>query len=275
MSDSTMSDANKTLLRTLCAASDRGDLATLADIMAPGALDHDPAGGAFPGVAALPVVTAPPGEQSSYLAAVISDGDRVAAVRRIHPLNGGRADSTAITWLRIASDRVAEHWGLLDTPAIQARLRGRGDYTAIPTQRTGDRMVPLGSASSTEENKSFMRSAMEMLDSGEYATFCALVDGHCVNHGASGGRRGWVRRLTWLREAFSDAEFVVLDQLAESDLVSGRYEFSARHTGDFAGIKPTGRAVSATAMDMARIRDGQIVEHWLVADVPSLLEQLA
>jgi predicted ester cyclase len=120
-----------------------------------------------------------------------------------------------------------------------------------------------------------MSSAMEMLDAGEADAFCSLVHEGCVTHAGQPAREGIRRRLDEFLRAFSDAQFAVVDQLAEGDLVSGRYEFSARHTGPWHGRAPEGRIVSVTVMDMARIRDGQIVEYWAVTDTASLRRQLS
>ena len=67
----------------------------------------------------------------------------------------------------------------------------------------------------------------------------------------------------------------VLHQLADDRLVMTHKIFSGRHTGELFGIPATGRDVRFAVMDVVRIADGQIVEHWGVVDVPSLMSQLA
>jgi SnoaL-like polyketide cyclase len=37
------------------------------------------------------------------------------------------------------------------------------------------------------------------------------------------------------------------------------------HTGDFFGQPPTGAPFEARGLDMVRVRDGQLVEHWAFA----------
>ena len=58
------------------------------------------------------------------------------------------------------------------------------------------------------------------------------------------------------------------------DLVSGRYTFRGRHTGDLMGMPATGNAFEVEAMDMIRVRDGKILEHWGLIDMPALMSQL-
>ncbi|MFJ8390901.1 ester cyclase [Streptomyces sp. NPDC094438] len=43
--------------------------------------------------------------------------------------------------------------------------------------------------------------------------------------------------------------------------------------GPWFGVPPSGRQVEFRAMDLVRYRDGQLVEHWAVADSLSLLRQ--
>ncbi len=74
--------------------------------------------------------------------------------------------------------------------------------------------------------------------------------------------------------AFDGFTVEVLDQLAEGDKVMTYKVFSGTHTGDFMGIDPTGNLVRFEVMDIVRISDGQIVEHWGLVDQLGLLRQL-
>lgn len=76
------------------------------------------------------------------------------------------------------------------------------------------------------------------------------------------------------RAAFADFAVEVHQQLAEGDRVMTYKTFSGTHTGEFHGIPPTGRAVRFDVMDIVRLQDGQIVEHWGVVDQLGLLRQL-
>jgi predicted ester cyclase len=48
--------------------------------------------------------------------------------------------------------------------------------------------------------------------------------------------------------------------------------YHGTHRGDFMGTAPTGR--SFDAMDIMRVRDGKITDHWGVSDAASLMRQL-
>ena len=74
--------------------------------------------------------------------------------------------------------------------------------------------------------------------------------------------------------AFTDFAADVVDQLADGDKVMTYKTFSGIHTGEFMGIPATGKRVQFAVMDIVRIADGQIVEHWGLVDQAGLLGQL-
>lgn len=72
----------------------------------------------------------------------------------------------------------------------------------------------------------------------------------------------------------SDPKFEIHDLIAEGDRVAARLTASARHTGTFMGLEPTGNRYSIDEIHVFRIRDGQLVEHWHAFDTMSLMRQL-
>jgi predicted ester cyclase len=56
--------------------------------------------------------------------------------------------------------------------------------------------------------------------------------------------------------------------------VTTRKTFRGTHRGEFLGIAPTGRSISFDAIDVVRIADGRIAEHWNVVDLMGLLQQI-
>jgi predicted ester cyclase len=72
----------------------------------------------------------------------------------------------------------------------------------------------------------------------------------------------------------SEARFEIHDLIAEGDLVAARLTSSAEHTGEFMGMKPTGKRYSIDEIHVFRIRDGKVTEHWHEFDRPGLMRQL-
>ena len=63
-------------------------------------------------------------------------------------------------------------------------------------------------------------------------------------------------------------------EVAEGDLVSHRWTFTGTHTGDLAGIPPTGRKVTISGTDTYRVRDGKIVDFYQDWDQLGMMQQL-
>ena len=75
-------------------------------------------------------------------------------------------------------------------------------------------------------------------------------------------------------KAFPDSQVTIDDMIAEGDQVVTKKTFSGTHTGDFVGIPATGKRVTLQFVDIMRLRDGKIVEHWNCLDQLSLMQQL-
>jgi predicted ester cyclase len=87
-------------------------------------------------------------------------------------------------------------------------------------------------------------------------------------------RTGMKRYLTDLRHSFSDLRFEVHENvgvLVEGDLVALRTIITGTHTGDYAGVAPTGKPIQTSASHIFRVRDDQLVEHWPVVDTYRIL----
>lgn len=74
--------------------------------------------------------------------------------------------------------------------------------------------------------------------------------------------------------AFPDAQLTVDDILVEGDRGMMRWTFHGTHQGELMGIPATGRQVTMTGIEVNRVRDGKIVEHWVEMDQLGLMQQL-
>jgi predicted ester cyclase len=85
---------------------------------------------------------------------------------------------------------------------------------------------------------------------------------------------GLKEHIQLAENAFPEYELVASLIVAENDLVAARCTFRGVHKGEFAGIQPTGKAVSIDLMIFYRIRDSRIAEHWMQMDSRGLIDQL-
>jgi predicted ester cyclase len=77
-----------------------------------------------------------------------------------------------------------------------------------------------------------------------------------------------------MAEAFPDLRMTEADSVREDDKVAFRWLLSGTHLGRFMGVVATGRRVEAMGIDIVRVADGEIAEHWGEYDVIGLLRQI-
>jgi len=103
-----------------------------------------------------------------------------------------------------------------------------------------------------------------------------LMDDNCVEHqfGMRGGKEGLKKAILSLANAFSNRQYELVRYSVNGDMVWVHYKSSGEHTGSFMGHEPTGKKFSIDVMDVVRIENGKIMEHWGVPDRFALLMQL-
>ena len=87
-------------------------------------------------------------------------------------------------------------------------------------------------------------------------------------------RDGVLGLFRMLRGRLPDLHAEIHDQLVDGDKVVTRKTFHGTHSGELMGIPPTGREVAFDVIDIVRVRDGMMVEHWNVVDTMALMTQL-
>jgi steroid delta-isomerase-like uncharacterized protein len=84
----------------------------------------------------------------------------------------------------------------------------------------------------------------------------------------------WVEFLSVFVEGFPDLHLEVLGSSADDGMVAQRILFTGTHTGSFRGLPPTGRKVRFSGLEINRMVDGRVAEHWFQLDAVTLFEQL-
>jgi steroid delta-isomerase-like uncharacterized protein len=124
-----------------------------------------------------------------------------------------------------------------------------------------------------------MRSAYERISAGDLAGFGELVADDFVEHdevpGVPPTKQGTFDYFRMLLTAFPDMRMDVEDLIANEDKTVARVKATATHQGEFMGVPPTGNRVEVQLIDIMRFNDaGLVCEHWGVADMLSLMQQL-
>jgi predicted SnoaL-like aldol condensation-catalyzing enzyme len=103
-----------------------------------------------------------------------------------------------------------------------------------------------------------------------------LMSDDYIEHqfGMPGGKEGLKKAILSLDRAFSNRQYKLINYCVKDDIAWVHYKSSGVHTGSFMGQEPRGKTFHIDVMDVARIENGKIVEHWGVPDRFALLMQL-
>ena len=131
---------------------------------------------------------------------------------------------------------------------------------------------------SVEENKALVQEFEDLINAKDLETALILFSTDYVDHtpsiGLPPGIEGARAFHSMQIAAFPDRRTTSLDMIAEGDKVVHRLVGECTHQGEFMGISPTGKRITWSCIDIWRIVHGKIVEHWVEADMMSLMQQL-
>lgn len=124
-----------------------------------------------------------------------------------------------------------------------------------------------------------MRSTYELINAGDIAGFGDLLADDFVEHQGAPGfpdtKEGTLAFFRALLDSFPDLHMEVEDLIADGDKTVARVTTTGTHRGDFMGIPPTGSSAGMQLIDIMRFDGaGRVCEHWGVADMLTLLQQL-
>jgi steroid delta-isomerase-like uncharacterized protein len=89
------------------------------------------------------------------------------------------------------------------------------------------------------------------------------------------GKAGFVAFFEKTFKAMPDFKYTIKKIVAEGDIVMAYCTSSGTHTGgEWLGLPPSGNRLDFDVVDIFRIQDGKIAEHWDVADSLKLFRQL-
>jgi steroid delta-isomerase-like uncharacterized protein len=133
--------------------------------------------------------------------------------------------------------------------------------------------------SQTRENKEAMRRfVMDCQGAGDLDLIDEMIAPDFVNHaevpGLPTGREGVKVLFGAFHHCFEGFHVVIHDQVAEDDKVATRKTFHGRHVNEFMGVPASGNDVAWDVIDIVRLEDGKLVEHWNVVDQLGLLRQI-
>lgn len=110
----------------------------------------------------------------------------------------------------------------------------------------------------------------------DFAALTSLMRDDYIQHNplVGQGSKGFQDFFEAWFEASPDFRFELKQIVSEGDKVWVYGTYSGTHQGDWLGIPATGNAYKFDAVDIFRVQDGKLAEHWDVLDVYTLFKQL-
>ena len=75
------------------------------------------------------------------------------------------------------------------------------------------------------------------------------------------GVEGAINHVLGVRRVFPDLVLTIENQISEGDWIATTLSATGTFTKEWFGMKPTGKPITFTAVDVDRIRNGKIIEH--------------
>lgn len=119
-----------------------------------------------------------------------------------------------------------------------------------------------------EDNKRLVRRLYEETDKQNFAALDEFFSADLIDHdpppipNLKPGLEGIKQAFRVFATAYPDGTHFIHDLIAEGDRVVVRVSGTGTQTGEFKGIKPTGKKVEMTGIVIYRIEGGKIVERW-------------
>ena len=118
----------------------------------------------------------------------------------------------------------------------------------------------------TSQNKNDMTMAEAM--------FTADFIDHSPFPGQTPDFAGFKVGMAEMRKSFPDINVKVERTVAQGDMLTWQFKISGTQLGAFMGAPASNKTFSIYSIDMLRIKDGKIAEHWGVFDAAGMMGQL-
>ena len=122
------------------------------------------------------------------------------------------------------------------------------------------------------------RNTEEVQGGGNFSVFEELFADDFVDHtpqpNTTPDKEGVRKLYGCIRAAFPDFHAEIHWQLVDGERVTTYKTYYGTHEGPFLGIAPTHRKIHFETVDVMRVRNGKITDHWGVGNLLFLMEQI-
>lgn len=129
-----------------------------------------------------------------------------------------------------------------------------------------------------QQNIEILTRALARLNAGDVEGYLEMYDRAVIFHGYGRylrpGIAGMRDYYNQLRAGFPDMRINQEDMIAEDEKVARRFVFYGTHKGEYMGVAPTRKFVSATGYMLLHFKNGKCTEVWHLTDGVTFLTQL-
>lgn len=114
------------------------------------------------------------------------------------------------------------------------------------------------------------------VNSGDASMLPAIFTEDYIQHSgrSQSGLAGQTANFHAVRAIFPDWHLVIEDRIFGDGKLVARNTFTGTQRGKFRGFEPTGKVVTIRTIDIWRIAEGKLAEHWDVVDFADVDRQL-
>lgn len=131
---------------------------------------------------------------------------------------------------------------------------------------------------SKDVNLATLGTFAEAVNTGNFDLFKEAVAAGCVDHdpapGQVAGPDGYRMFFSQMRTAFPDLKVAPEALVADDESIAIAYTLTGTHEGPLGGITPTGKKIKIRGAQVAKFKDGKMVERWGSSDQLGMLSQL-
>lgn len=124
-----------------------------------------------------------------------------------------------------------------------------------------------------------LRYFEEVWNQGKLEVLDDIMAANYINHSPGmpnppQGPAGLKPIILAIRQAFPDLKYVINNMVISEEQVAVHTTMHGTHQGEFFGLAPTAKLIEVDQMQIERIKNNQIVEHWRVTNDLALMQQL-
>lgn len=134
--------------------------------------------------------------------------------------------------------------------------------------------------SEEDKNKQIIQTYFqEVWNKGNVDVLDELLSTEYINHTPSTpnppkGAVGLKPIVLAIRKGFPDLHYEIKEIIATKDRVVARVVMTGTQSDTLFGIPPTGKRIEVNQINIEKIENGKIVEHWRVTDELAMMQQL-